>query len=53
MKKIFTFFLALVASAGIVCASDTGVDGIWYIFDDTNHTAQVTYRGSSYLVPIV
>ena len=49
MKKIFTFFLALVASAGIVCASDTGVDGIWYIFDDTNHTAQVTYRGSSYL----
>ena len=30
MKKLFTLFLALVASVGIIYASDTQVDGIWY-----------------------
>ncbi len=48
--KLFTLFLALVASGGILFASDTQVDGIWYNFDDQNNTAEVTYRGSSYYV---
>ena len=46
MKKLFTLFLALVASVGIIYASDTQVDGIWYDFDESNKTATVTYRGS-------
>ena len=45
MKKIFTFFLVLAASMGIVYASDTQVDGIWYDFDSSTKTASVTYRG--------
>ena len=48
MKKIFTFFLVLAASMGIVYASDTQVDGIWYDFDSSTKTASVTYRGSVY-----
>ena len=48
MKKIFTFFLVLVTSMGIVYASDTQVDGIWYDFDSSTKTASVTYRGSKY-----
>ena len=47
-QKLFTLFLALVASVGIIYASDTRVDGIWYDFDDSNKTATVTYRGSSF-----
>ncbi len=43
MKKIFTFFLVLAASMGIVYASDTQVDGIWYDFDSSTKTASVTY----------
>ena len=46
MKKLFTLFLALVASVGIIYASDTQVDGIWYDIDESNKTATVTYRGS-------
>ena len=30
---------------GIVYASDTQVDGIWYDFDSSTQTASVTYRG--------
>ena len=48
MKKLFTLFLALVASVGIIYASDTQVDGIWYDFDESNKTATVTYRGRSF-----
>ncbi|MBO7458499.1 MAG: leucine-rich repeat domain-containing protein [Paludibacteraceae bacterium] len=44
--KIFTLFLALVASAGTILASNTQVDGIWYDFDSSTKTASVTYRGS-------
>lgn len=47
MKKILTLFLALVASAGTILASETQVDGIWYNFNSGNSTASVTYRGSS------
>ena len=46
-QKLFTFFLALVASASTIYASDTAVDGIWYDFDSSTKTASVTYQGSS------
>ena len=45
MKKIFTFFLALVASVSAIYASDIKVGGIWYDFDNFSKTATVTYRG--------
>ena len=47
-QKLFTFFLALVASVSAIYASDTQVDGIWYDFDSSTKTASVTYRGSNY-----
>ena len=46
-KKLFTLLLAVAASVGIILASNTQVDGIWYNFNSTNKTAEVTYRGSS------
>ncbi len=48
MKKLFTLFLALVASMSAIYASDKQVDGIWYDFNESNKTATVTYRGRSY-----
>ena len=45
--KLFTLFLTLTASTGIIFASDKQVDGIWYDFDDENQTATVTYKGES------
>ena len=48
MKKLFTLFLALVASVGIIYASDTQVDGIWYDFNESNKTATVTFLGVRY-----
>ena len=47
-QKLFTFFLALIASVNAIYASDTQVDGIWYDFDSSTKTASVTYRGSDY-----
>ena len=47
-QKLFTLLLAIVASAGILFASDTQINGIWYILDDANQTASVTYQGSYY-----
>ena len=47
-QKLFTFLLVLVVSIGILYASDTQVDGIYYDFDNSTMTATVTYRGSSY-----
>ena len=47
MKKIFTFFLLLVASVSAIYASDTQVGGIWYDFNSSTKTASVTYRGYS------
>ena len=44
-KKIFTIFLALVANVGIIYASETQVDGIWYNLDILDEEASVTYRG--------
>lgn len=46
-KKIFILFFALVASVGILFASDTQVDGIWYDFNSSDLTASVTYHGSN------
>ena len=46
--KLFTLFIALVASTGILWASDTQVNGIWYDFDESNRTASVTYKGYDY-----
>ena len=46
-QKLFTFFLALIASVNAIYASDTQVDGIWYNFDNDTQTASVTYRGYS------
>ena len=48
MKKIFTFFIALVASVSAIYASDIKVGGIWYNFNHSKRTASVTYRGDSY-----
>ena len=47
-KKFFSFFLALIAGAGTVFASNTQVDGIWYNFNSSSNTASVTYRGDTY-----
>ena len=47
-QKLFTFFLALITSVAALYASNTRVGGIYYDFDNTNNTAIVTYRGSSY-----
>ena len=46
-KKLFILLFALVAGAGILFASDTQVNGIWYDFDSSSNSATVTYRGSS------
>ena len=47
-KRFFTIFLALVAGVVTLFASDTQVDGIFYVFNSSSKTATVTYRGSSY-----
>ena len=49
MKKLFTLFLALVASVSAIYASDTQVDGVYYDFNSSTKTATVTYRGSNYM----
>ena len=45
--KISTLFAALILSAGALFAEGTEVNGIYYIFDDVNSVATVTYQGSS------
>lgn len=48
--KSFFAALLLLSCATSLCASDIQVDGIWYEFYiyGSDHTAMVTYRGSSY-----
>ena len=46
--KVFTLLFGLFACAGIVLASGTLINGIWYELDEENLTATVTYSGSSY-----
>jgi hypothetical protein len=48
MKKLFTLFLALVATTAL-WAEDFLVNGIYYnILTDKTKEVEVTYRGSSY-----
>ena len=48
MKKIFTLFLALVATTAL-WAEDFEVDGIYYnILTDKTNEVEVTFRGSDY-----
>jgi hypothetical protein len=48
MKKLFTLFLALVATTAL-WAHDFEVNGIYYkILSDKTKKVEVTYRGSSY-----
>ncbi len=46
--KLFTLLLAVAAGIGTMFASDIQVDGIWYNFDSSTQTAEVTYQGSNY-----
>lgn len=46
-QKLFTLFIAFAVSTGIIFASNTQVDGIWYDFNETNQTASVTFKGSA------
>lgn len=46
-RHLFTLILALMAGVGTVFAnSETGVDGIYYIFHDDTKTAEVTGYGN-------
>ena len=48
MRKLYTLLFALAIGVGMLWASDTAVDGIWYDFNDSTLTASVTYQGDSY-----
>ncbi|MBQ9338721.1 MAG: leucine-rich repeat protein [Paludibacteraceae bacterium] len=43
-KKIFTFFLALVAGTGTMFAEKVKIGDLYYNLDATNQTAEVTYK---------
>ena len=45
MKRILLLFSALMLSCIALCAQDVEIDGIFYNLDDTNNTAEVTYKG--------
>ena len=47
MKKLFTLLLALIASAGMMYAS-VEINGIAYIFNETDRTADVTSKSPMY-----
>ena len=47
-KRLFSIFLALTASAGMIFASDRQVGDIWYDFNSSSLIATVTYRGDNY-----
>ena len=48
MRKLFSLFMALLASVSMLHASDISVNGIYYDFNSSTLTATVTYRGSRY-----
>ena len=48
MRKLFSLFVALLASVSMLHASDISVNGIYYYFNSSTLTAAVTYRGSRY-----
>ena len=47
-KKIFTFFLALVAGVGTMFAEKVQIGDLYYNLDATNQTAEVTSQNSNY-----
>ena len=47
MKRILLLFSALMLSCITLWAHDVDIDGIYYNLDETNKTAEVTYRGVS------
>ena len=47
-KKIFTFFLALVAGVGTMFAEKVQIGDLYYNLDATNQTAEVTSQNSDY-----
>ena len=49
MKRILLLFSALMLSITALWAHDVYIDDIYYNLDETNKTAEVTYRGSSAL----
>ena len=49
MKRILLLFSALMLSITALWAHDVEIDGIYYNLDETNKTAEVTFRGSSAL----
>ena len=44
MKKIFTFFLALVAGVGTMFAEKVQIGDLYYNLNETDKTAEVTYE---------
>ena len=46
--KLFTFFLALAASAGTMFAEKVQIGNLYYDLNATNHTAEVTSQNSNY-----
>lgn len=44
--KTFIFICLIISSTLSIFASDTGVDGIYYIFNSYSRTATVTFRGA-------
>ena len=48
MKKLFTFFLLLVASIGTMFAEKVKIGDLYYNLDATNQTAEVTSQNSSF-----
>ena len=47
MKKLF-FLLTLLLCTSMACAHDEEVEGSFYNLNQTNKTAAVTFKGSSY-----
>ena len=47
-NKLFTLAFFLMVSINFLIASTTSVDGIWYNFNSSTNTAQVTYQGTTY-----
>ena len=48
MKRILLLFSAIMLSCIALWAHDVGIGGIYYNLDETNKTAEVTYRGEYY-----
>jgi hypothetical protein len=46
--KLLLIVLAIIVGIGTIFASDIQVNGIWYNFNISDSTAEVTYRGSSF-----